>query len=145
MLICLDPESCCQVCYILSLHLEGHKELLNYRSADLQQAGQFLLYTYRILFTKISPKNNSADHAVVFDHKDEIAAGKNVRFAYIVFSAGTLCPICTSSATRLTPNRICPIPAIPEIAAFMPEESAVPSTWGTPRTTSIIAVRFRPI
>ena len=53
--------------------------------------------------------------------------------------------ICTSRSSRLTPSRICPIPAMPEIAALMLEESAGTSTWVTPRTTSITAVRFRPI
>ena len=33
---------------------------------------------------------------------------------------------------------------MPEMAALMPEERVVPSTWVTPRMTSITAVRFRP-
>ena len=61
------------------------------------------------------------------------------------YLAGTLCLICTSRSTKLTPSIICPIPATPEIAAFAPEESVIPSTWGMPRTTSITAVRFKPM
>ena len=38
----------------------------------------------------------------------------------------------------LMPSRICPMPAMPEIAAFMPVESSVLSTCGTPRTTNIL-------
>ena len=34
--------------------------------------------------------------------------------------------------------------AMPEIDASIPEERASPSTWVTPRTTSITAVRFKP-
>lgn len=51
---------------------------------------------------------------------------------------------CSSTSTMLTPSRICPTPAMPEIAASMPEERLVPSTWNTPRITSITTVRFRP-
>ena len=56
----------------------------------------------------------------------------------------TLRLIWSSRSTRLTPSRICPIPATPETAALMPEESSVPSTWATPRATNMAAVRFRP-
>ncbi len=43
----------------------------------------------------------------------------------------------------LTPSRICPIPAMPDIAAFIPEESVGTSTWVTPRITNITAVKLK--
>ena len=45
----------------------------------------------------------------------------------------------------LTPSRMWPMPATPEIAAVIPAESSVPSTCGIPRTTSMTAVMFRPM
>ena len=59
--------------------------------------------------------------------------------------ADTLRLICSSRSTRLTPSKMCPIPAIPEMAASEPLESSVPMTWVTPRTTSITTVRFSPM
>lgn len=53
--------------------------------------------------------------------------------------------ICNSRSVRLIPSSIWPIPAIPDIAAFIPEERGVPRTWVTPRTINIMDVRFRPI
>ena len=47
---------------------------------------------------------------------------------------------CSNTSTMLTPSRICPMPATPEIAALAPLESSVPSTCATPRTTIITAV-----
>lgn len=61
------------------------------------------------------------------------------------WGANTLRLICSSRSTRLTPSRICPIPAMPEIAASAPLERSAPMTWITPRTTSITAVRFSPM
>ena len=65
-------------------------------------------------------------------------------FVLCDYFSATLFLTCRSSITMLMPSRICPMPATPEIAAFMPAESSVPSTCGTPRTTNITAVRFRP-
>ncbi len=60
------------------------------------------------------------------------------------FTPDTLRLIRSSSITRLTHSRIWPIPAMPEMAASIPGESAIPSTWATPRAASITAVRFSP-
>lgn len=38
------------------------------------------------------------------------------------------CLTCSSKSTKLIPSRMCPIPAIPEIAALMPAGMAVPKT-----------------
>lgn len=58
--------------------------------------------------------------------------------------AGRLRRIWSSSRIRLTPSRIWPIPAMPEIDASRPEERAIPRTCVIPRTASMTAVRFRP-
>ena len=66
-------------------------------------------------------------------------------FSYRYYACDTLRLICTRSSTRLTPSRMCPTPAMPEIAALMPEGSAVPNTCVTPRTASMNAARFNPM
>ena len=48
-------------------------------------------------------------------------------------------------STMLTPSTMWPRPATPEIAASIPWASSMPSTCGTPRTTSIAAVALRPM
>ena len=58
--------------------------------------------------------------------------------------SGTLRLSCSNTSTMLTPSRMCPMPAMPEIAALVPLENSVPSTCATPRTTIITAVMFRP-
>lgn len=89
------------------------------------------------------------------------AMGKSSGVAGSAFWEGRFCPsyycavqdresdtlrlICSSRSTRPTPSRMCPIPAMPEIAASAPLERLVPTTWVTPRTISITAVRFSPM
>ena len=50
----------------------------------------------------------------------------------------------SSTSTRLTPSRMWPMPATPEMAALAPAERGAPSTCSTPRTRNITAVRLRP-
>lgn len=64
-------------------------------------------------------------------------------FLFFYFSAQRL--IWSSKSTRPVPSRMCPIPAAPETAAWIPEGNGVPRTWRIPRTASIRTVRFSPI
>ncbi len=60
------------------------------------------------------------------------------------FTAYILRLISSRTSTRLTPSRMCPTPAMPEMAALAPLDRFNANTWVTPRTTNITAVMFSP-
>ena len=96
-------------------------------------------------------KKSTSDLSRELDRKNEglipraVSAPRCMRFTAQDGEAAAPHLICSRRSTRLTPSRMCPIPAIPEIAASVPLERLAPMTWVTPRTTSITAVRFSPM
>ena len=76
--------------------------------------------------------------ALLYIEKRALAPSAHASFFAAFFKAA-------SSRIIPAPVRICPMPAIPEMAAENPLDRVRPSTWVTPRTNSITAVNGTPM